>query len=223
MWEKEKILSIRLSRKGLSFWINYGNEKYFDYHKTLPPDENLRRGLTYTRKKAGKKITNTRIYLDTLKTVLIPDELFDPEMTRDCFGINGITLAANDRLIVSDFADGNGKIKIVTAVDGAWVDIIDEIFKERVELLSPFLINRCRKNAKDFTAIYLTPQNMYISVSEAVSGRIFFCEVLPYSSQTDIVYYITDLASRFDIQKGIVHIKGCRSRDTQRTLRKIFK
>lgn len=223
MRETDKILSIRLSPRGLSFWIDRGKEAYFDYDRTLPPDENLRCGLAFARKKTGKKITRVHIYIDTLRTVLIPHELFDTEMARDYFGINGITVAANDRLFVSDLDNGGGKIKIITAVDGAWIDIIDEIFEEHPEFLSPFLINLCQKNVKDFTAIYLTPRNIYITVYAAISGRMLFCEALPYSSVTDILYYMTDLAGRFDILKGIVNIKGYRSRETLRTLRKKFK
>lgn len=230
MRETDKILYIVISPDGLSFWTVKEEEVFLRFDKTAPTDENLRRGLASVLKKAGGNADRIRIYPDTAKTILIPNELFDAGMTQEYFAINGIA-AANDRLLVSDMDFGGDKIKIITAVDRLWGDIIDEVFEGRAEFFSPFVINRHsylksqKKNprAKDCTALYLTARNVYITVNASASGRMLYCEVLPYSSPADILYYMTDLATRFDILKGVVHIKGRECRETLRALRKTFK
>lgn len=231
MRESDKTLFIIISPDGLSFRVAHGKVSSVCYDRVLPPEERLRRGLAFILKKAGRNAARVRISPDTAKTVLIPTELFDADMVREYFELNGIEVAANERPLVSDMDFGGDRIKIITAIDAVWIDVADEVFEGLAEFVSPFVINRRsylesqRKNAgaKDCTAIYLTARNVYITVNESSTGRILCCEVLPYASPADILYYLTDLAARFDILKGVVHIKGFRSKETLRALRKTFK
>ena len=248
---KDKILSIRLSADGLSFWINAvskdaGNaspwgyapdyasqspEKYMAFSRELGHAESIRRAIQRAVAAAGTQVGPVCVMPDTCKTVLVPEELFDRGQVADYLLINNIAAGAAETAEVAQVAVGAACAAAVIVYDREALNVAREVFGDRLHITSPLeaaAAYSCRKfkrkyTGKDFAALYLTGANVYITVCTAGSGVLKYCEVLPYSSAADILYYMQEVGARFDLCKNPVYIKGIDGEKVAKLLKKTYK
>lgn len=250
---KEKILSIRLSPDGLSFWttglagapaeahsnyfLDYGavsEEKYITFSKELGPEESVRRALVRADEASRGGVPGAfrpvRLMPDTCKTVLVPAELFDPEQAADYLKINNITVGAAETVEVSHITIDTPSPVAVMVYSATALRIAREVFDARLGITSPFEAAAAytpaklrRKDAdKCFASLYLTGTNVYITVWR-IGVVLEYCEVLPYSTTADILYYMHEVGARFGLHKNPIYIRGTGAKDTARMLKKSFK
>ncbi len=241
-------MSIRLSPDGLSFWTarvtkatveaaadyswEYGTEseeKFIALSRELPPEEMYRSALARCAQTAGWSGGPVNILLDTLRTVLIPTELFDPAHMPDYLAVNNITARPDEETIATRLMIG-GAIGVMLCRRSI-IAAADEVFGSRARFGSPFdtaAVYRTAKHrkkdaGKEFTTLCLAGRNVYITVQSIPDGELRYCEALPYSAAADILYYIHELSARFDIRKSPLYVRGEGAEKVEKILRKTFK
>ena len=246
----QKNLSIRLSPDGLSFWTadsanpagetypecrpvagSESTETFLAFGKALSVDENLRRAASKCVEMAGWQGGPVRLMPDTRNTVLIPAVLFDPRQTDDYLALNSIGVSGEEKVFVSRLSSPLPDAAVVMVYDRAAVGILEEAFGNKLWITSLFDAAagyqgrkfKKKDTGKDFTTLYLTPSNVYITIQPVTGGDWKYCEALPYSSPADVLYYMHELAAKFDIRKTPLYIKGYGAEKAGKVLRKPFK
>lgn len=244
---KEKLLSIRLSPDGLSFWTSKTGAAADGGRIPIHGTDSAETAIAFgretgmpedIRKAAGKCIGMCgwsggplRIMLDTPKTVLVPSELFADGQAENYLKVNNITVSAGEEVLVSELSSGGRLITAIMVYDRAALDTLREIFGSGTVFTSPFDTAYAYRGAKhkkrdadcDFTTMHLTPGNVYLTVQTAPDCRWKYSEVLPHSSAADILYYMQELSARFKIRKTRVFIKGHGAENIAKALRKPFR
>lgn len=157
-----------------------------------------------------------RVMPDTRKIVLVPDDLFDPAQAADYLQINNITMTDQEQIVLSRLSADYPPAEIVMVYDRRMLDEIEEIFGEYVWYASLFdtatSFESVRHKRKDsgrcFSTLYLTPANVYITIQTIPGGEWLYYEALPYSTPTDILYYMMELSTKFDILQTPVYVRG---------------
>ena len=184
-----KVLSIRLSPGGLSFWTGVRREKYMPFGNGA----GLRAAVSECMKKAGGRgdFERVRLFLD-VPTVVVPGELFDPKQAGDYLIINNLPY---DEAVWADVGAG---VVAVMACDGGVLEVFRGMFGDRLELRSAFEITL----ESGETTIYLTGSRAYMAVCQG--GGLVFCDSLPYSAAADLIYY----ATQYLPARARIYIKG---------------
>lgn len=246
---KEKLLSIRLSSDGLSFWTaeidgpvggtwpectpkagSDSAETLIALSREPAPAERIRSAFGKCIDASGWSGWPVRIMADTLKTVLVPAQLFDPAQADDYLAVHNIVAGPGDRIIVSQLT-GDNPAAVVMACDRAIIDAATEVFGGKAWITSPFdtagayrgFKHKKKDAGKVFTTLYFTEKNVYITVQAIPGGEWRYCEALPYAGAADILYYMQELSAQFDIRKTPLYIRGTGAEHMAKALRKPFK
>lgn len=245
---KEKLLSIRLSSDGLSFWteavewaigggpveysIKEGNaseETSVVLSRELAPGERIRSALSRCAAASGWTGGPVRVMPDTLKSVLVPAGLFDPARVGDYLMVNGIAVGPDEETVVSRLAGDGISAMAIMVCDREAVDAVADVFGACARFTSPFeattvgMKHKKKHTGKEFATLYLTGENVYLTVRAIPGGEWRYCEALPYSTTADILYYMQELATRFDIRKTPLHVSGEAAEKVAKALRKTFR
>ena len=190
------------------------------------------------RQQGGGSDEAVRVILDTGKTVVVPAELFDSARVDDYLRINNIAPSANERVVLCEFAAGDKDAVSAVVCDGEAVDAFGEIFGSAARFASPFEVvaeiavsavsavrGKRRIAEHNFAALYLTPHNVYIAVERLDGGQWQYCEVLPFDSPADILYYTYTLAGAglLDTASSPLFVRGTDAPAVVKSLRKRFK
>ncbi len=150
--------------------------------------------------KAGAGGQMPVISLDTAKTVLMPEHLFEKGVETDYLRFNGMEPAAVETVIVSEPQDG---IIAVMAVDAAVAELARREFGGDVRFTSPLL--EIAAGRKRDVNILLTGENAYIAVWEK---GLRMAEALPDNSHDSLLYYMQVLGRRFKLRRFTINISG---------------
>ncbi|MCL2561196.1 MAG: DUF3822 family protein [Rikenellaceae bacterium] len=240
--KQARLLSIRLSPDGLSFWRGDGSrEVTVGFDAEFGMGANIRaavaRYMSKGRRRGGADDVAVRVIVDAGKTVIVPAVLFDSARVVDYLRLNNMTLAATERVVVCEFTAGDEEAVSIIVCDGEAVDAFGELFGPRVRFASPFevmgeiaasaasAVRGKKKTAEhSFATLYLTPHNVYITVQCADDGRWQYCEVLPFASAADILYYACTLAGAglLDAASSPLFVHGTDAAAVAKFLRKRF-
>lgn len=240
-FDTKKILSIRLSPDGLSFWETTGgagisspkkrkSEKtefpvrgslYFSVESTAK--KNISAAISAMTEAAGNSFEVATVYLDTTKTVLIPKTLLREELIQKYLKFNNIEPAEDETVEVVDFMPNN---KAVLVFDSALKDVIEALPGSPV-LATPFSLAANSSavsgsaGKRSLFSIYLSGENAYITIFSNIA--LMYAEVLPYSSPTDILFYINKLGGQFRLKKSILLLSGTGTEEQVVALKRYFK
>ncbi len=194
-----KVLSIRFSPGGLSFWTGTKSERYMP----LGGGVGLRAAVSECLKRVGGRgdFEVVRLFVDA-PTVVVPAELFDGERAADYLEINNLTFTE------AVCADAGSGVVAVMACDGGVLDVFRGVFGSRLEVRSVFELVL----GYGETAIYLTGERAYVAVWR--DGALVFCDSLPYAAAADLVYY----ASKLLPPRARIYMSGLGSRAAARAL-----
>lgn len=167
---------------------------------------------------ANAALREVKLHLDTLKTVLVPQELFDRDKTGDYLGINNITIGERESVVLAGIPDG---MVAIVVYPREVLDVMHGAFGDRLLFCSPFEV-AVGMGGRHGATIYLTDNHAYITVRGA-SGWLRLCEVLPYSVDTDLLYYATRLCEQFDLARATVTVGGVGAQTVARSLRRVFR
>lgn len=151
----------------------------------------------------------------TCKTVLVPDEVFDETAAANYLAVAGVPCSADETPVT---ASANG-ITAVMAVARTFAEAVGRLSGGRARFTTP-LLREC------------TPEGRRLEISTAgdVScfricdkGRLRFAEALRTESAEDILYYTSELRSRFGLDEYIIYICGDSAAEKARLLSKYFK
>lgn len=238
-------MSIRLSPDGLSFWVSgirkdAGKTGYmpdhatetreaaidFDAKKSLP--QNLEDAAARIMSKT-KNIVSVRVMVDTPKTVLVPEEVFDREQIGDYLEVNNIDVLPSEKVAVAAFSIGTAAVKAIIVIDKAAVDSICGAFgADKVSVTSPFEtadryrhVRRRKDTAGEYATVYMTAANVYFTVQHGKWAALEYCELMPYVSPEDVMFYMDEIAARFRL--SAVFLKGRDAEKVRKSLKKKIK
>lgn len=163
---KEKLLSIRLSADGLTFWttaldsVADGSGGGF---KTRPGSDSREQSIVFDRAFDGKsnapgyaskdcvraaaarcaEITGwdnwpVRVMPDTRKTALVPECLFDPAQIAEYLTVNNIETSSEERIVLTRLSSDTPPAVVIMAYDAVSLDGMEEIFGDYVWYTSLF-------------------------------------------------------------------------------------
>lgn len=245
MQHNNKILSIRLSPDGLSFWTTgltgsiSGN---MDAHRDLW-EVSSERWLSFDTEKdirdnieacaaaikeatARDTIVSVEAYQDGLKSVLVPAEYSTGNAAyfKGLLEENGIEVGEDDGVACVNVV---GDINAVMVYDKKTVNILKEFFGD-IAIVSPYSINievmrKCGAGRRRSVAVYLSRQYAYITVFERKSGDVLYADAMQWSADTDILYYLSSLDQTFEFKKGKVYLRGAGADKVSKLLGKYFR
>lgn len=196
----------------------------------LEPEENIRRALAKCMEMTGWDNSPVRVMLDTRKTILIPEALFDAKQIPHYLKINNIDVPPHQCMVLSRLVVGNTSADVIMVYDKYAVDTIEAVFGDNVWFTSLLDVaadyakikHKKKDTGRDFTSLCLTTRNAYITIRSIPGGELRYCEILPCSSPADILYYMEEFAVKFDIRQTPVYVSGVGSEGVCKTLRNHF-
>lgn len=240
--KQEKILSIRLSPDGLSFWTTGLSAKatgstgrHTDLWSRTPernlastPDSSLTDNIAAAFREimaAQDAVVSMEIYPDTLANCIIPAEYFDQESAAGYLAINNIQIKPGDAVFNAPL-DADTVSLIV--FDNEAVHSLGGLFAGQYSIKSPFSVNdthieKYGAGKRRRACVYLSPGNAYITVYEGKSGSRLFMETFRWATAADILYYISLLDKEFHLGKSKIYLRGARCEEVYGLLRKYFR
>ena len=239
--QQNKILSIRLSPDGLSFWTtgvvraatqdkpvkqdlwDVSPESEFAFDRAKSVAENLNDGVSLIKKTVGECLM-TEVYVDTLRTIPVPTEYASGDTLGKLLADNNIVLEDAEDAIYVDICQG---ISVIMVYDRRVSDILRESFGEIV-IASPFGINnglmdKYGSGRRRAAALYLTPRHVYVTVFERKSGAWLHSDVMKWSAPADILYYMSVLDQNFGLHKSKLYVRGNGASEVCHLLQKYFR
>lgn len=240
--KQEKILSIRLSPDGLSFWTtglsakDTGStgqhtdlwsrtpERHFAFAPDSPLTENIAAAFREIRA-AQEDAVSMEIYPDTLANCIIPAEYSDPESIDGYLAMNDIQLKPGDAVFNAPL-DADTVSLIV--FDKEAVHSLGSMSAGQYSIKSPFSVNdthveKYGAGKRRRVCVYLSPGNAYITVYEGKSGSRLYMETFRWATAADILYYISLLDKEFRLGKSKLYLRGARCEEVYGLLRKYFR
>ena len=238
--QHNRILSIRLSPDGLSFWTtgivrtathdsptkrdlwDMSSERVYVFDPAKSVRENLNDGISLIRETVGECLI-VEVYVDTLSTIPVPAEYASDDTLEKLLADNNISLKDTEDAVYSVVCPG---VNAVTVYEPRTLDILRESFGD-VIIASPFGINNAfmdkygagRRRA---AALYLTPRHVYVTVFERKSGTWLYADVMKWSAPADILYYMSVLDQNFGLRKGKIYVRGAGASEICPFLQKYF-
>ncbi len=237
---QDKILSIRLSPGGLSFWTAGAAEEELAFDPAKGRSESLREGIRAAMETLGAGCRLAEVCPDTLRTVVVPGEYASADALAQLLKANNITPGEADEVVYAGVSSG---IKAAVVCDRAELDVLREAASAAngadaghddaigilpFAIVSPFSMNgacliKHGAGRRRSAAVYLTPAHAYITVFEKKSGAWLYADVMKWSAATDILYYMSVLDQQFGLRKGKLYLRGPRACEAGELLRKYFR
>lgn len=239
--QQDRILSIRLSPDGLSFWTtglvrataqdspvkrdlwDVSSEKEFTFDSEKSAEHNLSEALRFIRETAGE-CKMAEVYIDTLRTVPVPAEFASDNTLDKLLADNNIVLKDTEDAVYTVVSPG---INAVMVYERRVVDILRDSFGDLV-IASPFglnnaVVDKYGAGRRRTAALYLTPGHVYITVFEGKSGAWLYSDVMKWSVPADILYYMSVLDQNFGLRKGKIYVRGTGTSEVCPLLQKYFR
>lgn len=215
----DRILSIRLSSDGLYFWYAGREAQKAAFSGENPLEEEIASAVAYI-KAAEPNLGAICYYEDTLKEVLVPDELFDDSLIDNYLAVNNIEVGEGEQVAVVGIAEG---VKSLVVYNKAVADIVARGVEQELTVGSHFGQNiaALASNSGLACTLYLTPKNVYMTVVDA--GALKYCDALRWNSREDVAFYLATLDKEFGLGKSPVYVAGHNAGETAKYLRKFFK
>ena len=243
--EHQKILSIRLSPNGLSFWVAQADESAakvgsgpipdannvwdttFDPSLTLA--ENTLPALNRCRETLGENMpTRKVIYLDTLQTILIPTELAETRYQEGYLAQNGLVVDESETVFRSEFTGpGKERITSLSIFNSEAGETCQQQLGDNCEFSSPYALLFGELSVRPSSSrlkcgLYLTPTHVYLAIANS-SGKLVYTEAMPYSTEADILYYLHVISQQIELAQGRIEVYGRGKENLCKRLRKYYK
>lgn len=173
-------------------------------------------GQYFSEPQPAAEPTVVKVWLDTIKVVLVPTESFSDDLAESYLKINGHQIADNESVVISEPV---GNLLAIISFDRKAIDDLKAQHGNKVQfysMLHPSL-ERARENSIEITRhdnrLYLTLYNKVLEYAES----------LPYSSIADLLYYIENLKSTFGLDKREIYVYGDESKQISALLKRYYK
>lgn len=164
------------------------------------------------------------LYIDTLKSILIPSDLFDEESAAAYLKIHNISVSDREAIAVIDVSKS---IKAIVIYDRTTTEQVGAALETEPIVNTPFCFMHHWMSAMmregRYGAFYISDNNVYMAIGEGILSNMLYFEVMPWKSPADILYYLHTLDGQFELKKSPIHIKGVNAEEVTKYLRKYFK
>jgi len=223
----KKILSIRLTSSGLSFYVSTarsarGEERYFSFAgRDAGPGMAVRNIIDSTPELSGY-FTSVNVFIDTADTVYAPSEVLRTDNAAAFLNGLGLYIPPEGGVAVSPAV---GDVRAAMRYDARALSFLSDYYGAKLSFYSPLqenleLAGRAG-NPEGFIA-NITERNIYI-VRFDKEKRLLLSEVYPYYTDADIVFYLHKLGEDSGLRNPKIRIFGPGSGAAYKILRKYFR
>lgn len=224
----KKILSIRLWRGGLSFYIQ-GNARQpaVSLSRAVSCDNEFASSLDDALAEAGVKSGGAhydvvQVFIDTSDTIYIPAELVDRADMEELLEAAGISVSHNSAIVVADSVCGVGAVSVFPR---EFIEALQDRFRGLLRFFSPLheilLAASLSDKIKDTLIIYPTACSVYI-VQYDKACDLILAETYPVSGEADVIYYCTELTAADKTGKVRIMLYGERAPRYLSAVKKFF-
>lgn len=253
---KEKILSIRVSADGLCFWTEdymFPGQELGDgmpsavvpessgqcdnivFDAGVPLEENLHDAVGRIKESCfpGGQPGFGRIcvYPDTIKTILIPEEVYTAGCEKEYIGLHNYTMEHDEKVDVSKPVCGT--VAVIISPENILRVLGESLGEFSVASLSQYnmLVAAAKAGSKrpgqDDVLVYLSVRYMYISVFNRNGANAFpvlaYNNTVPYKTPDDILFHLDWVYNNITGNKPVSCIRGEFTGDVREFLKKYFK
>lgn len=225
----KKILSIRLWRGGLSFYMPLATRAGALCVSRVVADaeafvQTMENALTEIAvESAGVEYDSVQVFIDTADTVFIPQELVDRADMKELLVEAGIKTGLDSAIVVSDPLEG---LVAVSAICREYVKALQDRFRGKLRFFSPIheLLSAFHMSGlkKDIIALYPTESNVYV-LQYNESDALVVAEAYPCCTEADAIYYCSQLTSNDKANKVRIVVYGERALRFISTVKKYYR
>lgn len=248
---KEKILSIRVNADGLCFWI----QEYVISEQTNTPvavadmlkaytsilfdpavslKNNMSDAVARVKKECSKNgkpdFDGIYVYPDTIKTILVPEEVYLPGTENSYVDLHNYSVEAEEQIDVSKPLCGTVAVMVSSEVT---LRMLGESLGEfAVASLSQYNLltaeatgGSSKYKERNKVVVYLSGSLMYISVfaSEASGAGLIYNSIMPYAKSDDIIFNLDWVKGNVVVGEPVFYLEGSFTEEIAVPVRKQFK
>lgn len=166
-------------------------------------------------KKAFDSASVVEFTVITHKSLLIPSEIFEASAAANYLAVAGLACSSAEQPLCMEAGDKT----VVAAVDRSCLETIGKQFDSRAVFTSPLL--QCCDNPSSKLHI-CTYDRVACFKLYGEDGRLRFAEMLRCAGSDDILYYVHELSTQFDIDGFLIYICGDHAVESAKLLKKYF-
>lgn len=220
-------MSIRLTSSGLSFYTGYpgvrgeGERRFSFAHRDSGPGMAVRNIVDTTPEFSGY-FSAVNVYVDTVDTIYIREDLLDQDNAVVLFSEAGIYLSPGDGIAVSPAV---GDVRAAMKYDGGALTYLRDFYGSRLSFYSPLqdnleLASGLEMKSGGFIA-NITERNVYVTRFDGLK-LLKVSEAYPYDTGADLVFYLYKLVEAAGMKNPPVYIYGPGARDNYKVLKRYF-
>ena len=225
----KKILSIRLTSSGLSFYVSTPGCPRSDGERRIPfarRDTGITaavRGIVESTPELSGYFSAVNIFIDTPDTVYAPAEVLRADNVGAFLTASGIYIPHGSGVAVSPVV---ADLRAAMRYDSGSLAFLRDYYGARVSFYSPLQENLELAAKKGFNydgfIVNLTERNMYITRFDG-NGNLLLSEVYPHDTEADIVYYLYKLTEATGTKNIRIRLFGPESEVACKVLGRYFK
>lgn len=246
----KNILSMCLSPESISYWTsdvadfeNWSREQVIEYDDAdsgevrimFDPEvsiyDNLTRAAQRIKGREGIKMPEKKIlYIDSPKSLLIPEALFEPDAALEYLKLHNMTPAHGEQIDISTPLAKT--VAVMATPQDALVALGEQMGSFMVA--SPMQYNLMRRpyalgswhSVKKTLLVFTTDSSVYLSLFKTEEDGIkklkyqnrFSCSATP-----DLIYYLNLISKEFAIKYSPIYIRGSLSRYEMEEINNYFR
>lgn len=184
--------------------------------ETLRETEDRRIGAVAARIEKSRGTGGVSVFLETVRSVFVPEPLFDPAAVEGYLAANGWELRDGEEVVISTAAAGIVALMAWRADETA---AIRHASPDTARFWSP--IQLLAANPQDESVSVRIAGNIaYLAVFER---SLQYVEILPCFSPDDLIFYLHKLEERFPVRKMTVRLSGDDPAELRKALRRYYK
>ena len=166
-------------------------------------------------KKAFSDDVTVEFEVVTLKTILVPTEVFEAENAEKYLAVAGVPCSADEEAVcITD-----GWRTAVMAVSTECLAAIDETFGARAVFISPLLHRHDVSGYK----LHIRTIGEVSCFKLYADSTLRFAEILPTAGADDVLYYVQGLDAQYGLKAYHIYIYGDGAEETSKVLKRYFK
>lgn len=231
---RERILSVRLSPEGMAFWTDDAvatgefdtesmsvvrtsdeDEIHLSFDDPSDAEENVAGFIVRLKEICSALLqpapTKAVVCIDTLKTVMIPSEIYRDGAVGEYLSIHNISVDRNEQADISKPVCGTVAVMVS---DRAVLEHLGKALGE-FKVVSPLQYNLMlrpvpvEKKGEAYVLLYNCPQRIYISVfATSDEKELIYNDVFPVTGDPDIIYCLDRIRKEFPVSGSTLFVSG---------------
>lgn len=224
----KKILSIRLTSSGLSFYAGAsgqysgeGERRFSFAQRETGPAMAVRNILDTTPELSGY-FSAVNVFIDTMDTVYVPDGILTGDNAVAFLSDAGVCLTPGDGVAISPAV---GEVRAAMKYEAGVLKYLRDFYGAKLSFYSPLQENLRLSGKVDASrggfVVNITERNIYIT-RFGDSGRLLVSEVYPYDTDADIVFYLYHLVDAAGVRNPRIRVFGPGAKAHCKVIKKYF-